>query len=910
MISRMLRVIAFSFAVAMAAPALSAPPPGFVVEKLGGSFSGVVGAEFLPDGALLAWEYGGKVWRVEADGSRQSQPVLDLSDEVGRWGDHGLLGLALHPNFAESGLVYLLYAVDREHFLRGGTPNYNAANSIPEQASISRLASYRITRESGWRTADPNSRKVLLGRDASDGFPLVNRCHGEGSLIFGEDGTLLVGFGDSASPWYVDRGLEGPTNDGYTTQAIADGTLRSKSHVGAFRAQLIDDLSGKILRLDPDTGLGVPSNPYFDATAPNAPRSKVWALGLRNPYRMTRLPGTGAHDPSAANPGTLVVGDVGWDDREELDLITTGGMNLGWPLYEGITPMTYVANSPASSIFHGLRTINQDAAPGDSNGGIPFVDLLAPSNASHWVDGRVLVQIEDGTITSGIYARSHGGYSGRGYVDFIADAGESAQVIVTAPTVGTTAIAIRYALGAETSRTMRLLIDGSPVAQPSFGTTSRWDLWQWLVINIPLSAGAHSICLESIGQSGPNIDGVVAYTGSNPAILGSTQTPKFRHTPPILDMPQPPTSAVAARVPSASGPVAWRTVDDPAFPRICDPFTSECIVAGPQVDAADWPNEWRHRIYIGDYTAKWIRAVELGPDLRVRSVTPFDLAAGVVMWLGVSPIDGQLYAARFSELVRIRYQPTGNRPPNVMAKTSIPYGSVPLTVQFDGSASKDPEGGALSFLWDFGDGTYASTPIATHSFGAAGQGPSRAEVKLTVRDAAGAEVSSMIPIWPGNKPPEITLESPRDGQRYDAANPAGLEVDPLVFDPDGQQVSCQWQLSLLHDSHSHPWGGPSACTSMIEIEPTPCAGSTYAYELTLTATDPLGLSSSVTRRLLPRCLPCRADLDGSDEVDFGDLALIMLEFGATGQSVADLDGSAVVDFGDAAIAMLSFGPCG
>jgi hypothetical protein len=95
-------------------------------------------------------------------------------------------------------------------------------------------------------------------------------------------------------------------------------------------------MDGKILRIDPATGDGIPSNPFYVAATPRAPQSRVWALGLRNPFRVTLQPGTGSNDPAAANPGRLWIGDVGWNSWEETDVCDAPGQNFGWPIYEGL----------------------------------------------------------------------------------------------------------------------------------------------------------------------------------------------------------------------------------------------------------------------------------------------------------------------------------------------------------------------------------------------------------------------------------------------------------------------------------------------------------------------------------------------------------------------------------------------
>jgi ligand-binding sensor domain-containing protein len=90
-------------------------------------------------------------------------------------------------------------------------------------------------------------------------------------------------------------------------------------------------------RVDPATGRGVPSNPFYDAADPASARSRVWALGMRNPFRMVLRPETGSHNPADGKPGVLYVGDVGWNDWESLKVITGPARNFGWPIYEGLS---------------------------------------------------------------------------------------------------------------------------------------------------------------------------------------------------------------------------------------------------------------------------------------------------------------------------------------------------------------------------------------------------------------------------------------------------------------------------------------------------------------------------------------------------------------------------------------------
>ena len=60
-------------------------------------------------------------------------------------------------------------------------------------------------------------------------------------------------------------------------------------------------------RIDPATGDGLSTNPFFDAAEPRAPRSRVWSLGHRNPYRMTVRPHTGSHNLADGDPAADAV---------------------------------------------------------------------------------------------------------------------------------------------------------------------------------------------------------------------------------------------------------------------------------------------------------------------------------------------------------------------------------------------------------------------------------------------------------------------------------------------------------------------------------------------------------------------------------------------------------------------------
>ncbi len=343
----MLRRIALICLVLCLLPrAALALEPGFAEQDVGSGWSEVAGLTFDANGRAYVWERAGRVWIVE-NGVKRPTPLIDIHDEVGGWRDFGLLGFALHPNFEQNGWIYLFYVVDRHHLFPAEDGGYSPTFDAYFEATIGRITRYTARAADGFNSVDPASRVVLTGATPDDGCPILYESHGTGSLVFGSDGTLLAGCGDGASYSNRDIGSQAET---YFSQALSSGIITPVENVGAYRAQLVDSLSGKIWRIDPVTGAGVPSNPFYDPTDPMSKASRVWALGVRNPYRMNLRPETGSHDPLDGDPGTLYLGDVGWGTWEDLHIVKQGGQNLGWPAFEGMDPLATYFNANVQNL--------------------------------------------------------------------------------------------------------------------------------------------------------------------------------------------------------------------------------------------------------------------------------------------------------------------------------------------------------------------------------------------------------------------------------------------------------------------------------------------------------------------------------------------------------------------------------
>jgi len=322
-----------------------------------------------------------------------------------------------------------------------------------------------------------------------------------------------------------------------------------------------------------------------------------------------------------------------------------------------------------------------------------------------------------------------------------------------------------------------------------------------------------------------------------------------------------------------------------------------------------WPEEWRGAVLFGDYTSGWIRSARTSPqgrcgaapsscrcDLTVNAVAPFDSGISDLVGIHAHPQAGAVYASRLTSITRYRWLPDGSQPPVPRIASGPLYGPAPLTVSFDASASSDPEGGTLTFTWDFGDGSPPATGVSVshtyHASGAAGF-----EVVLTARDPGGAVASAVARVGVNDSPPSVRIASLQDGQLYpmDGETPFVLRahVDDEVSGPGN--LACTWRTTLHHDAHSHPEPPVEQREAVTVLSPIGCAPpSVYWYEISITATDPSGLSAMDSVRLFPDCegrLSCFGDVDGDGRVGGGDLAEVLSWWQGGGPADVNRDGT-------------------
>ncbi len=263
------------------------------------------GLDFAPDGTMFFTTRGGGWFSVAPEnhytGART--PVEYNDDDLYVNGETGLLDLQLDPNFAANKRVFTC---------QGMQP--------PGQHPRIQVIS--------WRVFANNARVRKIRVVVNDVTVWGQRGrHGGCRLEFDGSGNLYIGTGDGAS---------------------------------SNNPQNLKTLGGKILRVDPDTGAGLPTNPWGDSA--NANRRRIWNYGHRNVQGLTRRPGTSAQMYSLEH---------GTHRDDELNRVIKG-RNYGWlpgPGYDESPPMTNLSRFP-----NAVEAIWSSGTPTIATSGADFLE--------------------------------------------------------------------------------------------------------------------------------------------------------------------------------------------------------------------------------------------------------------------------------------------------------------------------------------------------------------------------------------------------------------------------------------------------------------------------------------------------------------------------------------------------------
>jgi glucose/arabinose dehydrogenase len=306
------------------------------------------------DSRLFVVQKGGLIRILNADGTVNATPFLNLSSLVTTNSERGLLGLAFHPNYATNGYFFVNYTN-----LAGNTviARYTVSAANPNIANTNETVLMTITQ------------------------PFSN--HNGGTLKFGPDGYLYIGMGDGGSGG-------DPGN----------------------RAQNINENLGKMLRIDVNATVApFYSNPTSNPYVGVAGNDEIWAIGLRNPWKFSfnRLNG----DLWIADVGQDAVEEI----NKVASPLPNSGINFGWRCYEGNSTYITSGCAPSSAMSFPFIQYTRFGGACSVTGGYYYTGAAYPNFQNKYFftdycDNKIRMVNNAGVITT------TAAFSGNNFVTF------------------------------------------------------------------------------------------------------------------------------------------------------------------------------------------------------------------------------------------------------------------------------------------------------------------------------------------------------------------------------------------------------------------------------------------------------------------------------------------------------------
>lgn len=385
-------------------PTTTTPPPDPSLDRLVpitviDGFDAATNMEFAPDGRLFVAEKAGVLETFDSIEDTTPTVTADLRAEVRSVGDHGLLGLAVDPQYPARPFVYLLFTWDSTGLWGDGCADYTFNGC----ATGVRLGRIEVDPATGTMVGGPETTPIV-----DDRWCFQFASHGSGDLVFLEDGTLVASAGEGANWDGADYGQHGgfvsfpppstisPRNPCDDPPGGVGGPMSpATGEGGAFRAQDVltgDDpttWAGSIVRIDPDTGQAPADNPLVGVGS--ADDDAIIAHGNRNPFRMTV-------DPASGDVFAVDVGFGRYEEVNRVDPTASTVPNLGWPCREGPeVQLTYAAlgNAMCQTVEDGsglTETTDPWFAYGRVGGAaVSAIAVIPPGRYPSELDGTLMI---------------------------------------------------------------------------------------------------------------------------------------------------------------------------------------------------------------------------------------------------------------------------------------------------------------------------------------------------------------------------------------------------------------------------------------------------------------------------------------------------------------------------------------
>ena len=277
--------------------------------------------EFGPDGRIWFNEYLGAL-KIYDPKTKRVTLVAEM--EIFKTLENGFLAFALDPKFAQNGWIYLIYSPV------GFDGQYLSRFQVKDDKLVA------------------GSEKLILKYEEQR----LQCCHHGATLMFGPDGCLYFSTGDNTSPFGDSKGY-----------APLDQRPGKEPWDGARTSANTNTLVGKVnrIRVHDDATYSIPEGNLFKPGTPKT-RPEIFAMGTRNPWRLSIDPKTGYVYWGEVGPDARVDGPRGSRGYDEINQAKKAG-NHGYPFFVG-------NNSPYAEYDYATEKVG------------PLFDPKAPMNKS------------------------------------------------------------------------------------------------------------------------------------------------------------------------------------------------------------------------------------------------------------------------------------------------------------------------------------------------------------------------------------------------------------------------------------------------------------------------------------------------------------------------------------------------
>ncbi len=817
-----------SLFVGSATASAATVPSGFQEATVLTGLSEPIAVRFASDGRVFVAEKSGLIKVFDNLSDTTPTTFADLRTNVYSAWDRGMLGFELDPNFPANPSVYVLYTHDAA--IGGTAPRWGTPGQSVDSCPIAQggcIVSGRLSRLQASGNVQSGPEQVLV-----EDWCQQYSSHTVGDIAFGTDGALYASGGEGASFEFADYGQEGnqcgDPPGGVMTPPTAEG--------GALRSQDVRTLSST----------PAPGPPATHIMRPNESITSQWVVGGG---------GTAwdALDDNLTQPSPVPVEKFIFEGT--LNKVTEVGLTN--PTLNGATPSGskawFYGNVPANTtvkvdaIWGGQVRGTTSLAATSSSLGYAWrsFDVTPPTSQTNANDVRLRFSITRGSasasnmFTAYLELTTPGSTGGGGTTDPV---GLSGSMIRVDPATGAGLPTNPHASSTDPNE-RRMVAHGfrNPfrfAIRP--GTNELWmgDVgWgTWEEINRLANPTADGN-IDNFGW--PCYEGPGRESGYDSADLNLCES--------LYSNPLHLVAPYHAYNHSA------KVVSGETCPSGSSSFSGAAFHPG-----GSFPAAYQGAFFFSDYSRDCIWAMQTGtnglPDptkivtFAANAANPVDVVVGP---------DGNVYYVDIEGGAVRRISstsPTTNEAPTAVAEAVPDSGPVPLAVQFDGTASSDPDiGDTLTYAWDLdADGQYDDSTAAqpTRTYTAAGT----YLVGLRVTDPSNNAATATVTINAGNTPPVANITAPSGTSLWRVNQ--GFSFSGTGTDAENGSLAparLSWQLNMEHcPSNCHP--------HFLNTYPGVAGGSfttpdhEYPSHITLklTVTDLGGLTDTDLVRLDPR----------------------------------------------------------